>query len=102
MAFPCDNFFNQEPGTNADVLEFVQSIGVEFVVMGKLECENGAKTHPLYQYLRQSVGGGILGRQLKWNYTKFLVNADGVPVKRSGPTDTPLSMEKDILALLQK
>lgn len=102
IAFPCNNFFEQEPGTNADVLAFINSIGVKFAVMGKLECANGKKTHPLYQFLTNSIGGGILGRQLKWNYTKFLVDANGIPIKRSSPTDTPLSLEKDILALLDK
>jgi glutathione peroxidase len=84
------------------VNEFVKSIGVEFTVMGKLECENGAKTHPLFKYLKQSVGGGALGKRLMWNYVKFLINADGVPVKRIGSMDSALSLESDIEALLAK
>lgn len=79
---------------------YMGSQGVTFDVMGRLDCENGAKTHPLFQYLRNSISGGILGNQLKWNYTKFLCNADGIPVKRAGPTDNPLSFEKDIEQLL--
>lgn len=102
IAFPCNNFLEQEPGTNAEVLEFVKSIGVEFVVMGKLECQNGSKTHPLYQFLSRTVGGGVLGNSLKWNYTKFLCDGNGVPIKRTGPSASPLKMEADIVSLLEK
>jgi glutathione peroxidase len=102
MAFPCNNFLQQEPGSNAEVREYVESIGVNFTVMGKIECENGKQTHPLYRFLKHSLDGGIMGRRLKWNYTKFLVDADGVPIKRGGPTDSPLSLESDIVALLNK
>ena len=100
LAYPCNNFFSQEPGTNEDVWEFVQTKNVNFVVFGKLECENGSSTHPLFLFLRNSLGGGILGKQLKWNYTKFLVDANGIPIKRSGDNDMPMDMEKDIQALL--
>jgi glutathione peroxidase len=102
IAFPCNNFYNQEPGTNVDVLKFLQGKDIRFLVAGKLECENGKATHPVYEFLKQKKGGGILGKSLKWNYTKFLCNADGVPIIRGGPTSTPLSLENDIVALLQK
>jgi glutathione peroxidase len=102
IAFPCSNFLNQEPGTNADVKSYVESIDVQFTVMGKLECENGAKTHPLFKFLKQRVSGGGLGRRLMWNYVKFLVDAEGVPVKRIGSMDSALSLEPDIEALLVK
>ena len=70
-------------------------------MLGKLECENGSSTNPLYQYLKLNAGsGGIFGRGLKWNYTKFLCNAAGVPILRAGPSSSPLTLEKDILALL--
>lgn len=101
LAFPCNDFLSQEPGTNEEVLAYVQSKNVTFPVLGKLACERGSASHPLYCYLKNTVGGGILGKQLKWNFTKFLCDANGVPVKRAGPTDSPLTMEKDIVALLE-
>lgn len=91
---------HQEPLDNEGIKEFAKTTGAKFNVMGKLDCENGLKTHPLFQYLRNSQSGGILGNQLKWNFTKFLCNADGVSIKRSGPTDTPMKFEKDIVKLL--
>lgn len=100
LAFPCNDFLSQEPGTNSEVLAFVKSKEVTFPVLGKLSCERGSASHPLYKYLKNNVGGGIFGKQLKWNYTKFLCDANGVPVKRSGPTESPLTLEKDIQVLL--
>ena len=102
LAFPCNNIYWQEPGSNADVLAFVKGRGVTFPVFGKLECENGRFTHPLYKFLKQKKGGGITGRRLKWNYTKFLCDADGIPIKRGFPTSSPKSFEEDIIALLKK
>ncbi|RYH28326.1 hypothetical protein EON65_12645 [archaeon] len=83
-------------------MAFAQSKGAKFPILGKLECENGSNTHVVYQFLRASLSGGILGQSIKWNFTKFLCDADGVPVKRFGPTQSPLSMEADVLALLEK
>lgn len=101
LAFPCNNFGSQEPGTNEEILAYARNKGATFTIMGKLECENGVKTHPLYQYLRTSCSGGMLGQALKWNYTKFLCNSEGVPVKRYGPMQSPFSFEADISALLK-
>ncbi len=101
LAFPCNNFGNQEPGSNADILAYARNKGATFTIMGKLECENGDKTHPMYKFLRANCSGGVLGQSIKWNYTKFLCNADGVPVKRYGPMQNPLSFEADINALLK-
>jgi glutathione peroxidase-family protein len=102
LAFLCNNFANgQKPDSNEDILAFTRKKGVTFTIMGKLECENGDKTHPLYKYLRATCSGGVLGHALRWNYTKFLCNAEGVPVKRYGPMQSPLSSEGDITALLK-
>ncbi len=70
--------------------------------MGKLECDNGDMTHPLYKYLKSSIDGGILGSGLKWNFAKFLVDANGVPVQRYLPIKNPSDLEKDIEELLSK
>lgn len=69
-------------------------------MLGKLDCVGGEASHPLYQYLTKAIGGGMLGDGLKWNFHKFLVGADGIPVKRYGPIDYPLAFEKDIEELL--
>lgn len=101
LAFPCNNFGKQEPGTNEEILAFAKSKGATFPVLGKVECENGAATHPVYKYLKSVLDNGMLGPSLKWNFTKFLCDAEGVPVKRYGPQESPLSFEKDIVALLE-
>ena len=102
FAFPCNNFANQEPGTNAEIKQFAADKGAKYPVFGKLECDNGLKTHPVYDYLKSSLSGGILGSGLKWNFAKFLCDANGVPVKRYLPTNSPLSIEQDIKDLLAK
>jgi len=100
LAFPCNNFGGQEPGTNAEILDFAKGKGATFPILGKLECDNGDKTDPLYKYLKSSVSGGLLGQGLKWNFAKFLCNSEGVPIQRYIPTTSPLSIENDIKALL--
>lgn len=102
LAFPCNNFGNQEPGTNAEIQAFVKDRGVTFNVMGKLECDNGEQTHPLYKYLKDNGGSSILGKGLKWNFAKFLCDETGVPVERYLPTTNPRSIESDIVKLLNK
>jgi glutathione peroxidase len=100
LGFPCDQFGNQEPGTEAEIAQFCEmNYGVTFPLFAKIEV-NGAGTHPLYEALK-SAKPGILGTEaIKWNFTKFLVGRDGSVLKRYAPTDTPESMEADILAAL--
>ena len=100
LGFPCNNFGSQEPGTDEEIQMFAEKKGAKFPVLGKLECENGSVTHPLYLFLRSSLSGGILGPSLKWNFTKFLCDKNGIPIKRFGPTSSPLSFEKDIQELI--
>lgn len=101
LAFPC-NSFKQEPLDNAGIQEYARGKGATFPVLGKLGCEEGNQSHPLYLYLRDYLSGGVLGKTLKWNYTKFLCDADGIPVKRLGPAQNPFSFENDIVELLRK
>jgi len=57
---------------------------------------NGADAHPLYRYLKRSLPG-ILGLEaIKWNFTKFLVGKNGIPIKRYAPNDKPGSLEADV------
>jgi glutathione peroxidase len=103
LAFPCNNFGAQEPASNNDILSFARETKhATFPVLGKLECDNGDKTHPLYKFLKSSLSGGILGNGLKWNFAKFLCDENGVPIKRFLPIANPISIEKDIVDVLEK
>lgn len=103
LGFPCNNFGKQEPGTDAEIQQFVKAnYNVTFPVLGKLECENGEQTAPIFQYLKCSISNGIFGPSLKWNFTKFLCNKDGVPQRRFGPAESPLSFEASIVEELNK
>lgn len=98
LAFPCNQFGAQEPGTPADILDFVAGYGVTFPMFGKVDV-NGPNTHPLYAFLK-SQQGEFLGDDIKWNFAKFLVGRDGSVIKRYGPQESPSSIETDIIAAL--
>ena len=100
IGVPCNQFGGQEPGTAADIRAFADKYGVKFPMLGKLDV-NGLNTHPLYSYLKGSQGE-LLGKDIKWNFSKFLVDRDGVTVKRYPPTTSPSAIEPDIVALLAK
>jgi len=100
LAFPCNQFGKQEPGTNQQIKEFVASKGATFPIFDKIDV-NGKNTHPLFLFLRKELKG-TLGSSVKWNFTKFLCDRTGKPVKRFGPPTKPLSFEQDIVDLLAK
>jgi glutathione peroxidase len=101
LAFPCNQFGNQEPGTNDQIKQFVKNeFGITFPVFDKLEV-NGPNAHPLFLYLRSQLTG-VLGTSVKWNFTKFLCDRKGKPIKRYSPPSKPLSFEEDIVQLLQQ
>ena len=100
LAFPCNQFGGQEPGTEAQILEFCTlNYDVSFPMYGKIEV-NGGGTHPLYAHLKSAAPGLLGSESLKWNFTKFLVDREGRVVRRYAPTDSPESIEKDIEALM--
>ena len=100
LGFPCNQFGSQEPGTEAEIKSFCEtSFGVKFPLFSKIDV-NGAKTHPLYEYLKSSVPGVLGTEAIKWNFTKFLIDGKGTPVKRYGSADKPEALEGDIKALL--
>jgi glutathione peroxidase len=100
LGFPCNQFGGQEPGTEAQILEFCTlNYEVSFPMYGKVEV-NGEGTHPLYAYLKSAAPGLLGSESLKWNFTKFLIDREGHVVRRYAPTDSPESIEKDIEALL--
>ncbi|HLZ96871.1 MAG TPA: glutathione peroxidase [Steroidobacteraceae bacterium] len=100
LGFPCDQFGHQEPGNEMEIKKFCAlTYGVRFPMFAKIKV-NGPDTHPLYEYLKKSIPG-ILGTEaIKWNFTKFLVGRDGVPIKRYAPADKPESLEADVEAAL--
>ncbi|KAG2726073.1 hypothetical protein I3760_01G095000 [Carya illinoinensis] len=100
LAFPCNQFAGQEPGSNEEIQEVVCTrFKAEFPVFDKIEV-NGKNAAPLYKFLK-SQKGGIFGDGIKWNFTKFLVNKEGKVVERYAPTTSPLKIEKDIQNLLE-
>ena len=99
LGFPCAQFLNQEPETNDTVEEACKiNHGVTFQLTEKIDV-TGKNTHPVFAYLKKKKGG-FLGNRIKWNFTKFLIDKNGNPVKRFAPTDKPEKIEKDILKLI--
>lgn len=100
LAFPCNQFANQEAGSDLEIQEFCQiNYGLSFPVFGKIEV-NGKGAHPLYQFLK-SQKSGFMSSKIKWNFTKFLIDAEGKVVKRYAPNLSPLEIEEDIVSLLK-
>ena len=99
LGFPCNQFGSQEPGDNKNIRNFCQlNYGVTFPMFAKINV-NGDKAHPLFQYLRETKSG-LLGNNIKWNFTKFLINKQGVPVERYASITSPEKIEKEIEKLL--
>lgn len=101
LGFPCNQFGAQEPGSASEIEQFCQvNYGVKFPMFGKIDV-NGSNAHPLYKFLT-SAKPGILGTEaIKWNFTKFLVDKNGNPVKRYAPNTKPEDIAGDIEKLLQ-
>jgi glutathione peroxidase len=100
LAFPCNQFGAQEPGSDSDIQQFCQlNYGVSFPVMAKLQV-NGPDASPLFEHLKDSARGLMKTRAIKWNFTKFLVNKDGDVVKRYAPRTKPASIASAIDDLL--
>lgn len=88
LGFPCNQFMNQEPQSNSKIKVFCTSTyNVGFDMFSKIDV-NGKETHPLYVYLKKEASG-ILGENIKWNFTKFLVDKNGKVLKRYAPSTTP-------------
>ena len=99
LGFPCNQFANQAPESDEKIHEQCRlSYGVDFPTFAKIEV-NGAGADPLYTWLK-SQKGGLIGKDIRWNFTKFLVGRDGQVVARFAPTTTPEKIETTIRALL--
>jgi glutathione peroxidase len=101
LGFPCDQFGHQEPGDEAAIKAFCSlTYDVSFPLFAKINV-NGEDAHPLYKFLKKSLPGVLGLETIKWNFTKFLVGSDGVPVRRYAPTDKPESIAADVDAALR-
>ncbi len=99
LAFPCNQFGQQEPGSDSEIQQFCQlNYGLTFPVLAKIDV-NGENAHPLYKYLR-SQKKGVLGDNIQWNFTKFLIDQNGNVIKRYEPKVTPQEIGAEIETLL--
>lgn len=104
LAFPCNQFGGQEPGTNQQIKEFACSrFKAEYPIFDKVDV-NGFNTAPVYKFLKSSKSSGLFGSSfadnIKWNFAKFLLDKNGQVVQRYPPSTSPLQIEKDIRKLL--
>lgn len=102
LAFPCNQFGKQEPGSDEEIAEFCDlNFKTSFPLFSKIEV-NGDKAHPLYKLLKEEAPG-ILGTEaIKWNFTKFLIDRQGRVVRRYAPDVKPEKIVPDIKELLGK
>ncbi|WP_129104268.1 glutathione peroxidase [Arcobacter sp. CECT 8985] len=92
LGFPCNQFGNQEPGNENSIKEgCLINYGVSFQMFSKVDV-NGSSAHPLFNYLKSCMSG-ILGSRIKWNFTKFLIDQNGVVIKRFGSIDSAKKIE---------
>ena len=101
LGFPCNQFGAQEPGDSTEIGAFCQkNYGVDFQMFDKIEV-NGDHAHPLYKYLTDKAPGLLGLKDIKWNFTKFLVDKQGKVLKRYGSMASPESLSADIEAALK-
>lgn len=100
LGFPSNQFAGQEPGQENEIKEFVKKFDVGFDMFSKIKV-NGDDAHPIYKFLKDKQSG-TFGDFIKWNFSKFLVDRKGLPVKRYAPTVTPKEIEDDIVKLLNE
>ncbi|KAB1434501.1 glutathione peroxidase [Candidatus Galacturonibacter soehngenii] len=99
LDFPCNQFGKQAPGSNEEIHEFCTlKYNTTFPLFSKIDV-NGKNADPLFQYLKEN-SKSILGKQIKWNFTKFLVDKNGNVIERFAPTVEPEKIEEKIAALL--
>ena len=100
LGFPCNQFANQEPGSESEIASFCQvNYGVTFPVFAKIDV-NGPHASPLFQWLATEAPGLLGSKIIKWNFTKFLVDRHGAVVKRFAPATQPKAIKVEIEKLL--
>lgn len=101
LGFPCNQFGAQEPGDEKSIAEgCLINYGVTFPMFAKINV-NGPKAHPIFSYLKKALPG-LFTKRVKWNFTKFLLDTEGRPIKRFSPLSKPEQIEKHIQKLLNK
>ncbi len=99
LGFPCDQFNNQEFDNIEETTQFCQlNYGVNFPIFAKVDV-NGTNEDPLFTFLKEQKKG-ILSKNIKWNFTKFLVDSNGNVVERYAPTTDPSKIEEDLQKLI--
>ena len=99
LGFPCNQFANQESGDEKSISEgCLINYGVSFPMFAKVDV-NGESAHPIYKYLKKELNG-TFGNNVKWNFTKFLIDTYGKPLKRFSPLTKPKKIEKHIISML--
>ncbi len=99
LGFPCNQFMNQEPGNTDEIKNFCSlAYNVSFPIMAKTDV-NGKEAEPLFMFLKEQAPG-LLGKRIKWNFTKFLIDKNGKVVKRFAPTTSPEKLATTIEKLL--
>ena len=100
LGFPCNQFAKQDPGNNKEIGQFcLINYGVTFDMFEKIDV-NGPTAHPIYKYLKNEAKG-VLSKEIKWNFSKFLIDSEGRVIKRYSPTTKPLKLKEDIENLLK-
>jgi len=101
LGFPCNQFAKQDSGSNEEINNFcLLNYGVSFTMFERIDV-NGQNAHLLYKYLKNEAKG-LISKEIKWNFTKFLIDSDGNVIKRYGPTINPLKIKDDIENILKK
>jgi glutathione peroxidase len=101
LGFPCNQFGNQEPGNEQSISEgCLLNYGVSFPMFSKIDV-NGKNAHPIFKYLKKTLPGIFGTEGIKWNFTKFIIDKNGKPVKRFSPWTNPRAMENDIIKILK-
>ena len=101
IGFPCNQFGNQDPGTDEEITEFCRvNHGVTFPMMAKIDV-NGDDADPLYKWLTSSAPGLLGTKSIKWNFTKFLIGRDGEIIKRFGSKEEPAKLKPAIEKALE-
>jgi len=104
LAFPCNQFGKQEPGDHEQILEFTSrfKLSAQSIDFFEKANVNGPDAREVFMFLKEKLPSEDGSKVIKWNFTKFLVDHEGSPAKRAGPTVAPLDLEKDIEELLAK
>jgi len=103
LAFPCNQFGGQEPGTPEEILTFVEEFDCrDKLTFFKKGDVNGARTREVFSFLKREIKSRAGETDIRWNFAKFLIDHEGKPYKRYGPKTPPFAMKDDIEELLKR